>query len=156
MAKEKSTLFLFEEYVKKNEVKYYETLKEELHKFRFVDKNFFSYLENMVNECLDEAKEREKKKMKKRRKKKKPMKNSQRLCRIYELVTEWNKLTDEFCKLKEETVEECEEEGYPATGYNHDLRLESLYELCEDYYSKRFDEIGEELYSLGYDLGKLK
>ena len=58
---EKSTLFLFEEYVKKNEVKYYETLKEELHKFRFVDKNFFSYLENMVNECLDEAKEREKK-----------------------------------------------------------------------------------------------
>lgn len=61
LTKKKSTLFLFEEYVKKNEVKYYETLKEELHRFRFVDKNFFSYLENMVNECLEEAKEREKK-----------------------------------------------------------------------------------------------
>lgn len=46
------------------------------------------------------------------------MKNSQRLCRIHQLVSEWNRLTDEFCKLKR--------------------------------------EIGEELYSLGYDLGKLK
>lgn len=76
------------------------------------------------------------------KKKNKPMKNSQRLCRIYELVKEWDELTEDFCKLKEEVAEMCEKEEYLSNGYN--------------YYFKRFDEIGEELYSLGYDLGKLK
>ena len=88
-----------------------------------------------------------------KRKRKKPMKNSQRLCRIYELVKEWNELTEDFCKLKEEVAEMCEKEEYLSNGYNYELRVEIYY---DNYYSKRFDEIGEELYSLGYDLGKLK
>ena len=87
------------------------------------------------------------------KKKNKPMKNSQRLCRIYELTKEWDKLTDEFCKLKEEIAEECEREGYPSNGTNYELRVERNYDI---YYSERMNEIGEELYSLGYDLGKLK
>lgn len=47
----------------------------------------------------------------------------------------------------------CEKEEYLSNGYNYELRVEIYY---DNYYSKRFDEIGEELYSLGYDLGKLK
>jgi len=68
---------------------------------------------------------------------KRKMTNSQRLCRIHNLIEEYKQISDDFSDLKEGIAEECAEERYPGNGTNYELRLDSR----SEFYLDRMDDI---------------